>query len=234
MGWDNSTQAGSKNLALPPKSRAERDRRIATNSGILALLRDHGGGGGQGGNVFAGSSAANLDQTLDGLRPVDMSNGSFAGIGTRGGPGGGPGIGIGGIGGTEGYGDPSGRPGRDHVRIGHRGKAGVDLPRTRSRIIGGLSQKVVGTYIERRWSQFKFCYEKELGRSPNLYGKMTATFTIAPDGRVSESLILQSSMQNQNVEQCVLRIIRHITFPPPRGGGEVIVTYPFLFHSAGS
>jgi hypothetical protein len=36
-------------------------------------------------------------------------------------------------------------------------------------------------------------------------------------------------MNDMNVESCVLRTIRRINFPRPDGGGEVIVTYPFLF-----
>jgi hypothetical protein len=40
---------------------------------------------------------------------------------------------------------------------------------------------------------------------------------------------LHTSLSNANVEECVLRGIRRIRFPRPHGGGEVIVTYPFLF-----
>jgi len=40
-------------------------------------------------------------------------------------------------------------------------------------------------------------------------------------------------MHNANVEECVLRVVRRIRFPAPKGGGEVIVTYPFMFTTAG-
>ena len=39
---------------------------------------------------------------------------------------------------------------------------------------------------------------------------------------------LQSTMGN-NVDECVLRVIRQLKFPSPRGGGVVSVSYPFVF-----
>jgi TonB family protein len=134
--------------------------------------------------------------------------------------------------GTAGYGRGSG-VGTGSVKIGHRGKAQVQIRKGRTRIIGGLSQEVVGRYIKRYWAQFKFCYERELSKNPNLYGKITTTFTIAGNGRVTEAQAIQTTMHNANVEQCLLRVIRRIRFPAPKGGGEVIVTYPFMFTTAG-
>jgi len=92
---------------------------------------------------------------------------------------------------------------------------------------------VVGEYLGRHWSKFKYCYEKGLLRDANIYGKVAVTFTIGADGRVEQAEILQASLEDNNVQQCVLRTVRHIRFPKPRGGGEVIVTYPFLFTTSG-
>jgi len=100
-------------------------------------------------------------------------------------------------------------------------------------VVGGLTKDVVGDYINRHWNQLKYCYSNELGRSPNLYGKITVTFIIGANGRVSEADVLQTTMNDTNVEQCVLRTMRRIRFPKPKGGGEVIVTYPFMFRTAG-
>ena len=69
--------------------------------------------------------------------------------------------------------------GTGNVKLGHRGKARVKIRKGRTRIVGGLSQEVVGRYIKRYWAQFKYCYERELTKNPNLYGKVTTNFTIA-------------------------------------------------------
>ncbi len=220
---------------VPREVKEKIDRKVATSAGILGLLKGRGGGtGDNSSSVFGGSAMASLDQSLAGLRSSGMGDsGGFGGLGTRGGGpgGGGGGLGLGGLG-THGYGRGSGR-GFGSVKIGHRGKHAVRVVKGRTRVIGGLSQEVVGRYIKRYWAQFKYCYERELSKDPNLYGKITTTFTIAGNGRVSEANVIQSTMHNANVEECVLRVVRRIRFPAPKGSGEVIVTYPFMFTTAG-
>ena len=123
-------------------------------------------------------------------------------------------------------------PGYDSVDITRTTKKPIKVKRDRegTRLYGdGLSKSLVGEYLSRHWNQFKWCYSRELDKDPNLYGKVTVTFTISNEGRVGEAQVLSSSMNDMNVESCVLRTIRRIRFPRPDGGGEVIVTYPFLF-----
>jgi TonB family protein len=219
---------------IPKEVKREQDRKIATNAGILGLLKKAGGGtGDDASSVFGGSAMTNLDSQLEAMRSGMGDSGGFGGLGIRGGGpgGGGGGLGLGGMG-TAGYGRGAGA-GYGSASLGHRGKSNVTVVQGKTRIIGGLSQKVVGDYIKRYWAQFKFCYERELSKNPNLYGKVSITFTIDGSGRVSEASVIQSTMHNANVEECLLRVIRRIRFPQPKGGGEVIVTYPFLFQTAG-
>jgi len=225
----------AKDADIPREVKEKQDRKIATSAGILGLLKGRGGGtGDDSSSVFGGSAMANIDQSLAGLRSTGMGDsGGFGGLGTRGGGpgGGGGGLGLGGLG-TAGYGRGGGA-GYGSVKIGHRGKHAVRVVKGRTRVVGGLSQEVVGRYIKRYWAQFKYCYERELSKDPNLYGKITITFTIAGNGRVSEAQVIQTTMHNANVEECVLRVVRRIRFPQPKGGGQVIVTYPFMFTTAG-
>ncbi len=223
----------TKNTSNVPREVKEaQDRKIATSAGILGLLKGKGGGtGDNASSIFGGTGITSLDQSLAGLQSAGMGDSAgFGGLGIRGGGlgGGGGGLGLGGLG----YGRGSGS-GYGSVKIGRRGRHKVRVRRGRTRIVGGLSQEVVGRYIQRYWAQFKYCYERELTKDPNLYGKITVTFTIAGNGRVSEASIIQTTMNNANVEECVLRVVRRIRFPTPKGGGEVIVTYPFMFTTAG-
>jgi TonB family protein len=233
--WKNvQSKQRAKDADVPREIKEKQDRKVATSAGILGLLKGRGGGtGDDSSSVFGGSAMANLDQSLAGLRSTGMGDsGGFGGLGTRGGgPGGGGGLGLGGLG-TAGYGRGGGT-GYGSVKIGHRGKHAVRVVKGRTRVVGGLSQEVVGRYIKRYWAQFKYCYERELSKDPNLYGKITITFTIAGNGRVSEAQVIQTSMHSANVEECVLRVVRRIRFPQPKGGGQVVVTYPFMFTTAG-
>ena len=228
------TDTKKKDQDIPKEIKREQDRKIATNAGILGLLKKAGGGtGDDASSVFGGAAMTNLDSQLDSLRSGMADSSGFGGLGTRGGGpgGGGGGLGLGGMG-TSGYGRGEGGK-YAGASLGHRGKSNVTVVKGKTRIIGALSQKVVGDYIKRYWAQFKFCYERELSKNPNLYGKISVNFTIDGSGRVSEASVIQTTMNNTNVEECLLRVIRRIRFPQPKGGGEVIVTYPFLFQTAG-
>jgi TonB family protein len=214
-------------------SRREEYERKTRNS-PLGWLREMGGDGTDGdGSVFGSTNLTSLDQELDGIPAPGMGdNQGFGGMGTRTGKPGGPGsdLGLGGMG-PFGKRGPLG-PGYDSVDIVRTTKKPIKVKRDKegTRLYGdGLSKSLVGEYLGRYWSQFKWCYSRELDKDPNLYGKVTVTFTISKEGRVSEALVLNSSMNDMNVESCVLRTIRRINFPRPDGGGEVIVTYPFLF-----
>ena len=81
--------------------------------------------------------------------------------------------------------------------------------------------------------RIKFCYQKELVKNPKLFGKITIRFIIGKDGRVSMAKVQSSTMHNKIVENCVVRVFYQMAFPKPRGGGIVIVTYPFIFKAAG-
>lgn len=58
-------------------------------------------------------------------------------------------------------------------------------------------------------------------------------FVIDGTGRVSEASVRQDTMNNASVARCMLEQMRRWRFPEPRGGGEVIVTYPWVFKPAG-
>lgn len=232
--WKKVTDRPSRNASdVPSKRKPEDDRKIATEAGILKLLKEHGGGGAGGGAIFGGVQASSLDDNLEGLRSTGMGPaGSFAGLGTRQGPGGGgPGLGIGGD--WRRPGGPDG-PGSSQISIPTGGRKKVVVDDKRTRVVGGLKPGAVKRVIQRYYSQIKHCYDSALGRAPNLYGKLTTNFVIAPTGRVGDASVLQSTLGDATVEACVLRTLRRIRFPEPRGGGEVIVTYPFLFTQAGN
>jgi hypothetical protein len=78
-------------------------------------------------------------------------------------------------------------------------------------------------------NQIRYCYQRELTKNPNLGGKITIKFVIAKDGSVSKSDVKSSSMGNGAVEGCIADRFLKFQFPEPKGGGIVIVSYPFIF-----
>lgn len=114
---------------------------------------------------------------------------------------------------------------------GKTGQGGVGLIEEESEIVGGLDREVIAQYIKTQLGQILYCYERQLSASPELYGKIAVKFTIAGTGSVETQAINDTTLKNNNVENCILNKIAKWKFPEPRGGTKVLVTYPFLFKS---
>jgi hypothetical protein len=97
---------------------------------------------------------------------------------------------------------------------------------------GALSTDTIKKVIKKHYNQYKYCYEKQLVQNPTLEGKVTLSFVIAADGKVSEVYIIETTIKNTSLELCMVRTAKRMVFPKPRGGGIVVVKYPFLFKAA--
>lgn len=98
--------------------------------------------------------------------------------------------------------------------------------------MGSMDKDDIEKVIRRRLGAIKMCYERELAVSPSLAGKVSVSFTIDAQGRVSAASIKSTTLNNPKVENCILRTFKRMRFPAPVGGGIVNVTYPFVFKSA--
>lgn len=94
---------------------------------------------------------------------------------------------------------------------------------------GELDKETVRRYIQTRINQIKWCYQMEVQRNPELSGQIVVVFIISSMGKVVNPLIKSTTMNNKNVEDCILSRITRWNFPSPKGGGVVRVTYPFIF-----
>jgi hypothetical protein len=154
----------------------------------------------------------------------------------RGGSGGG-GVGIGGVGTQGGGGGGGGGTGNGFgTGVGSglgkgEGQRTVAFDSDNVAIRGGLERSEVEAVIQENISQIRFCYNRGLRNNPQLSGKVTSAFTIQGDGGVKLSRIQGSTIAVSEVEDCIKNKIASWKFPQPRGGGEVVVSYPFLFKS---
>ncbi|QSQ24753.1 adventurous gliding motility protein GltG [Pyxidicoccus parkwayensis] len=163
-------------------------------------------------------------------------SGGFGGLGLRGSGGGGGGtgdtVGIGGIG-TKGRGGGTGTYGSGVGVLG--GKQSVDVGITSSdpEVMGSLDKELIRKVIQMNRGQIRYCYESLLNRFPKLGGKVSVKFVITATGSVASSSVAQSTAGNAELETCVAGRVRTWKFPEPKGGGVVVVTYPFIFKQAG-
>jgi len=197
-------------------------------------------GGGKGGisTVFgSGGLGGDLKSAMGNMFGAKAGNsGGFGGLGLRGSGGGGGGtgdtIGIGGIG-TKGRGGGTGSYGSGVGVLG--GKQSVDVGITSSdpEVMGSLDKELIRQVIHRNRGQIRYCFESLLNRFPKLGGKVAVKFVITATGSVATSSVAQSTAGNAELETCVAGRVRTWKFPEPKGGGVVVVTYPFIFKQSG-
>lgn len=96
-------------------------------------------------------------------------------------------------------------------------------------ILGALDKSLIDQVIKRNMSQLRYCYQRELTKDPALQGKIVVKFVVAKDGTVSSATTKSTTMNNVAVEQCINGRFMRFQFPEPKGGGIVIVSYPFVF-----
>ncbi|MCC6334395.1 MAG: TonB family protein [Myxococcales bacterium] len=98
---------------------------------------------------------------------------------------------------------------------------------------GGLEKHVISAVIRENSNRVKHCYELALDRNPEAEGKVAVAFVIGPTGDVSSAVISESAGEDPELERCIVERVRFMKFPPPMGGGEVRVTFPWIFKRAG-
>ncbi|MBL8933331.1 MAG: energy transducer TonB [Archangium sp.] len=227
-------QQNAQPTLLQPKTPVDKTQKRAADQKKVNNLMASLFGGGFGRVLGTGSNNA-IDSALNNLgNGTSASAGDgTAGMGSRGtGPGGPPGDGLS-IGNIGGPGRPNGAPNGFGLNPNKKKTFSPgDGPRE---VIGnGLDKDVVMSVIRRHQSEIKFCYEKELQQNAKLAGKIAITWTIDASGAISDAQVAESGVDNTNVEACMLERIRRWRFPEPKGGGVVVITFPWVFHAAGS
>lgn len=95
-------------------------------------------------------------------------------------------------------------------------------------VAGSLSKEAIRRAVRRHHNEVRHCYEKQLKNRPDLSGRVSVKFVIAPTGAVQSSIVASSSLGDAEVEQCISSAVRRWGFPEPDNGGVVAVTYPFM------
>ena len=96
-------------------------------------------------------------------------------------------------------------------------------------IMGTLTRSAIDDAIREHQPDIRSCYENELKKNPEISGRIAVNFVISATGTVKSSKVERTTVENETVESCVADQIKKIQFPAPKGGGVVIVTYPFVF-----
>ncbi len=210
---------------------------------VAARVRDTGllgalSGGHEGNAIAAALDVPNVSDVISGLNSSRTILGRGAGgTGLLGSGSGGGGDGPGGLfgAGDVGTGIGAGRGGglgRGMGGIGAMGKQRservISVQRGAPRVNGYLSPEQINRVVRANQAAIRYCYEVQVQRQQNLRGRVSIQWRINLQGSVTSARVANSSLNNASVEGCMVRQIRRWRFPQP-DGGEVVVTYPFIF-----
>lgn len=118
---------------------------------------------------------------------------------------------------------------RGGIDLGGRGKGMTRVRPGKVRIQGSLSRDVIQRVMRSATNQLRYCYERELRRTPGLRGKVVVKLTVDKDGKATAVKIEADTLKSEAVTACLKARVKRLRFPKPQGGGKVIITYPILF-----
>lgn len=93
---------------------------------------------------------------------------------------------------------------------------------------GLRTKEQVGGAIREHRDAIQTCYETYGGDTAH-QGRVTVKFLIEPDGRVKQIVLRENTTGLTALPCCIADEFRSWQFPPPGGGGLIVVTYPFVF-----
>ncbi len=75
------------------------------------------------------------------------------------------------------------------------------------------------------------CYQLRVNELPELEGKITVAIVIEGDGRVSSAQIKSATLEDPQMQSCLLARIRNWQFPENPAKAACLIDYPWIFKS---
>lgn len=186
--------------------------------------------------LAAGINLNDLDNmewsVFDSNIAATASNYGLTATGTAGGSSGWGVMGSGGFGeeGAGGHGQSIARKGHDFKPANEPKKQGeIHFKPQPAKVNGSLDPRLIRKVVRDHEGQLRACYERELSKTRGLNGRIVVAWVITPQGSVSSAIVKETTMKNKNVEACLTNAIKFWRFQSPKGGGSVLVEYPFVF-----
>ncbi len=99
------------------------------------------------------------------------------------------------------------------------------------RLSGALSTTAIRSVIRGALVHFRRCYEETSTAGEEFHGRGRLSFTISPDGTVTEATFDLGNDGGNPLAACLVGVVLQLRFEPRIGGGAVRVTYPLVFRS---
>jgi hypothetical protein len=186
------------------------------------LSRAYGGSGELAGMADAATGAAGSSEN----RAGDSLGGKLKDVGA-----GGKGAATQGIAGLGTQGRGTGTTGYGTGGLGQKGSVQINVGGQDADFAGGMDKEAIRRVIREHIREIRNCYERELQRSPDLYGKIVLEWDIEEEGRVSRCVVKSNAIGNDAVANCIVNRLKTWKFPDPPKDQIGRVIFPFVFSS---
>ncbi len=115
--------------------------------------------------------------------------------------------------------------------VGKKGSVQINVGGQEEAFVGTIDREAIRRVILDNISQIRHCYEKELNKSPDMFGKLVIEWDIIEKGQVQKATVKSNSLGNASVAECVRSHLERWRFPEPPEDQVARVTYPFVFAS---
>lgn len=110
------------------------------------------------------------------------------------------------------------------------GEGRIAAPRdNQDMVMGVLDKHVIHDAIQAELPRIRKAVDKAARRGNRPVGRVTARIVFDRTGAASSVELKRSDLDHPDFEAKLLEILREVAVPPPKGGGIVIVSYPFVF-----
>jgi hypothetical protein len=110
------------------------------------------------------------------------------------------------------------------------------LPRVRAtlpQVRGPMAPEVIRRVVLRNVGQLNFCFERAVVSNPTLAGQRTLSFTIDPQGLVTESAIGRTAPASATLDTCLATVVRRFRFPTEAQRSTVVLPLSLTLENRG-
>jgi outer membrane biosynthesis protein TonB len=94
---------------------------------------------------------------------------------------------------------------------------------------GTIDREAIRRVLKANERTIRTCYERQLNRNPDLFGKLVLTWDITEGGRATNVHVGSNELGNQEVANCIMDHLKNWKFPDPPANQTVEVSYPWFF-----
>jgi hypothetical protein len=94
---------------------------------------------------------------------------------------------------------------------------------------GTIDREAIRRVLKANERTIRTCYERQLNRNPDLFGKLVLTWDITDGGRAVNVHVGSNELGSAEVANCIMDRLKTWKFPDPPANQTVEVSYPWFF-----